>query len=216
MTANFSNTVKKWDVFEISSAGKTEGNPFTDYTIGGTFTNGIETVSVCGFYDGEGIIVMHPYDRWGFCMMDKEADALYWKYVVNRFAAYRNVWWSLENEYDLFPTKTLEDWEMFAYIIRKHEPYHHPRSIHNCTPIMTTRDLGLPIAAFSVLTSIRPPSGLQIGAFATKNRSLWTKSPMRAISSTAGATSPARRWFAASGRPSSGAAIPDTARAGSA
>ena len=40
------------------------------------------------------IIVMHPYDRWGFSAMSREEDDLYWKYVVARFAAYRNVWWS--------------------------------------------------------------------------------------------------------------------------
>ena len=53
------------------------------------------------------LIVMHPYDRWGFSMMSKEEDDLYWKYVIARFAAYRNVWWSLANEYDLMPQKSL-------------------------------------------------------------------------------------------------------------
>lgn len=41
------------------------------------------------------LIVMHPYDRWGFAQMTKEQDALYWKYVLARFSAYRNMWWSL-------------------------------------------------------------------------------------------------------------------------
>lgn len=35
------------------------------------------------------LIVMHPYDRWGFSSMTKEQDDLYWKYVVSRFSAYR-------------------------------------------------------------------------------------------------------------------------------
>ena len=46
------------------------------------------------------IIIMHPYDRWGFSKMDRVADELYWNYLLTRFPAFRNVWWSLANEYD--------------------------------------------------------------------------------------------------------------------
>ncbi|WP_243111214.1 DUF5605 domain-containing protein [Acutalibacter sp. 1XD8-33] len=78
------------------------------------------------------IIVMHPYDRWGFSAMTSEQDDLYWNYVVARFAAYRNVWWSLANEYDLLFQKKLEDWERYARILCEKDPYRHLRSIHNC------------------------------------------------------------------------------------
>ena len=78
------------------------------------------------------LIVMHPYDRWGFSMMKAEDDDRYWKYVLARFSAYRNVWWSLANEYDLMHEKTLSDWERYAGIICEKDPYHHLRSIHNC------------------------------------------------------------------------------------
>ncbi len=78
------------------------------------------------------LIVMHPYDRWGFSRMDREADTLYWKYVIARFAAYRNVWWSLANEYDLLREKTLADWEYYAELLVKHDPYRRLRSIHQC------------------------------------------------------------------------------------
>ena len=78
------------------------------------------------------IIVMHPYDRWGFSQMTKAQDDLYWNYVIARFAAYRNVWWSLANEYDLMRAKTLEDWERYAAILCAKDPYNHLRSIHNC------------------------------------------------------------------------------------
>lgn len=77
------------------------------------------------------IIVMHPYDRWGFSRMTKEQDDRYWKYVIARFSAYRNVWWSLANEYDILD-KSLEDWERYAAIICERDPYNHLRSIHNC------------------------------------------------------------------------------------
>lgn len=78
------------------------------------------------------IIVMHPYDRWGFSDMGRKADDLYWNYVTARYSAYRNVWWSLANEYDLMKAKTLEDWEHYASILCEKDPYHHLRSIHNC------------------------------------------------------------------------------------
>lgn len=77
------------------------------------------------------IIVMHPYDRWGFSEMDEASDDLYWHYVVARFAAFRNVWWSLANEYDFMNKKTLRDWERYAKIVCQKDPYRHLRSIHN-------------------------------------------------------------------------------------
>ena len=80
------------------------------------------------------LILFHPYDRWGNNKMTAAADDAYLKYVVARFAAYRNVWWSLANEYDLMPQKTTADWERFASIIVQHDPYGHLRSIHNCIP----------------------------------------------------------------------------------
>lgn len=80
------------------------------------------------------LIVMHPYDRWGFSCMTEEQDDLYWKYVIARFSAYRNLWWSLANEYDLFEEKQVSDWERYAKIICEKDPYNHLRSIHNCRP----------------------------------------------------------------------------------
>lgn len=76
------------------------------------------------------LIVMHPYDRWGFSCMTQEQDDLYWKYVIARFSAYRNVWWSLANEYDLLKEKTEADWERYARIICEKDAYGHLRSIH--------------------------------------------------------------------------------------
>lgn len=78
------------------------------------------------------LIMMHPYDRWGFSDMGREADDLYWKYCIARFSAYRNLWWSLANEYDLLKSKTLEDWEHYASLLCELDPYTHLRSVHNC------------------------------------------------------------------------------------
>ena len=78
------------------------------------------------------LIVMHPYDRWGFSCMSRAADDLYWNYVIARLAAFRNVWWSLANEYDLMKAKSADDWEHFGNLLVLKDPYRHLRSIHNC------------------------------------------------------------------------------------
>ena len=78
------------------------------------------------------IILFHPYDRWGFATMDVQTDERYLRYIVARLAAYRNVWWSLANEFDLMRHKTMADWDRFFRIIQQYDPYQHLRSIHNC------------------------------------------------------------------------------------
>ena len=78
------------------------------------------------------LIMMHPYDRWGFSRMSHEEDMLYWRYCVARFSAYRNVWWSLANEYDLLEKKSAADWESYADVLTRFDPYRHLRSIHHC------------------------------------------------------------------------------------
>ncbi|MBN1464272.1 DUF5060 domain-containing protein [candidate division KSB1 bacterium] len=77
------------------------------------------------------IILFHPYDRWGFASMDRESDARYLRYVTARLSAFRNVWWSIANEYDLM-SKSMADWDRFFSIIVQEDPYNHMRSIHNC------------------------------------------------------------------------------------
>lgn len=83
------------------------------------------------------VILFHPYDkgRWGFDHMDAASDDRYLRYVIARLSAYRNVWWSLANEYDFMKEKTEADWDRFGLIIQKSDPYAHLRSIHNGTLI---------------------------------------------------------------------------------
>lgn len=78
------------------------------------------------------IILFHTYDRWDFENMEAENDDRYIRYAVARLAAYRNVWWSLANEYDIMPSKEKSDWDRFFQIIRDHDPYQRLRGIHNC------------------------------------------------------------------------------------
>jgi hypothetical protein len=76
------------------------------------------------------LILFHPYDKWGYASMPPAVDDRYLRYVIARFAAYRNVWWSLANEYDDLKRKTMTDWDRFARIISEEDPYGHMRSIH--------------------------------------------------------------------------------------
>lgn len=78
------------------------------------------------------LILFHPYDRWGYESMDDATDDYYLRYVIARLSAYRNVWWSLANEFDLMGDKEEKDWDRFFQIIVKHDPYGHLRGIHNC------------------------------------------------------------------------------------
>lgn len=78
------------------------------------------------------LILFHPYDRWGYADMGAEADDRYLRYIVARLGAYRNVWWSFANEYDLMPGKCMADWDRCFKIVQTHDPYQRLRSIHNC------------------------------------------------------------------------------------
>ncbi|MBI1277599.1 MAG: DUF5060 domain-containing protein [Anaerolineaceae bacterium] len=78
------------------------------------------------------IIVFHPYDHWGYSRMDAESDYRYLRYLIARLAAYRNVWWSLANEYDfMLDRKPMEQWDEYFRILLAKDPYNHLRSIHN-------------------------------------------------------------------------------------
>ncbi|MFC0330323.1 DUF5060 domain-containing protein [Paenibacillus sepulcri] len=80
------------------------------------------------------LILLHPYDkgRWGFDRMNAEQDERYLRYTLARLAAYRNVWWSLANEYDLMTEKKPEDWDRYFRIVQECDYGNHLRSIHNC------------------------------------------------------------------------------------
>jgi hypothetical protein len=81
------------------------------------------------------LILFHPYDggHWNFDRMPPAADDRYLRYLIARLSAYRNVWWSLANEYDFMKEKKEADWDRFFGIVAKSDPYGHLRSIHNGT-----------------------------------------------------------------------------------
>lgn len=79
------------------------------------------------------VILFHPYDKghWGFDSMGLANDIFYLKYIISRLGAYRNVWWSLANEYDLVKSKSIEDWDALGNTIGQEDPYRRLASAHN-------------------------------------------------------------------------------------
>ncbi len=77
------------------------------------------------------LIVFHPYDRWGFSNMDSTTDDMYINYIIARFAAYKNVWWSMANEYDFMKNKTLNDWNHYIELFAENGKFHPLIGIHN-------------------------------------------------------------------------------------
>jgi hypothetical protein len=82
-------------------------------------------------------ILFRPYDkgRWGFDMMPDSTNILYLKYIVARFAAYHNIWWSMCNENSFIKHLTDADWDRYFQVVQKADPYNHLRSIHNADRI---------------------------------------------------------------------------------
>ncbi|HMB63263.1 MAG TPA: DUF5060 domain-containing protein [Eudoraea sp.] len=77
------------------------------------------------------VILFHPYDRWGYSEMGKEMNVKYVRYMIARLSAYRNVWWSLANEWDVPRIKEAIDWEGIGTLLQKEDPYQRLRGIHN-------------------------------------------------------------------------------------
>ncbi|UUZ94736.1 DUF4038 domain-containing protein [Paenibacillus sp. P25] len=81
------------------------------------------------------VILFHPYDKgvWGFERMEPETEEAYIRYVTARLSSFRNVWWSIANEFDFNKHKTMEDWDRLFQILQRVDPYGHLHSIHNGT-----------------------------------------------------------------------------------
>jgi hypothetical protein len=77
------------------------------------------------------VILFHPYDpKRGYSDMSREDDGLYVRYVAARFGAFRNLWWSMANEYDQVKSKTTADWDHLLQLLKAADPHDRLRSIH--------------------------------------------------------------------------------------
>ncbi len=77
------------------------------------------------------VILFHPYDAWGYAAMGQEMNERYVRYIIARLSAYRNVWWSLANEWDVPEIKETIDWEGIGTLLQKEDPHQRLRGIHN-------------------------------------------------------------------------------------
>ena len=136
------------------------------------------------------IIIFHPYDRWGYCDMSAEQDFRYVAYLAARLAAYRNVWWSLANEYDfLLDTKPMAQWDRYFHILQENDPYRPPAArstMAMCDELRPHASRGSAMSASRTGTS----SARRTGARPTASRWSTTSPNMRATSAQPGATSP--------------------------
>lgn len=77
------------------------------------------------------VILFHPYDKWGYYKMGEEMNERYVRFLIARLSAYRNVWWSLANEWDVPRTIKEIDWEGIGTLLQKEDPHQRLRGIHN-------------------------------------------------------------------------------------
>lgn len=86
------------------------------------------------------IILHHPYDKThGYAEMARTDDERYLRYVIARLGSYRNVWWSLANEFDLVKAKHPADWDHLGQFIADTDPHQRLCSIHNCKAFFDNR-----------------------------------------------------------------------------
>ena len=85
------------------------------------------------------LILFHPYDRWGFSTMSREDCLTYLDYCIRRLSAYRNIWWSLANEYQFLFSKTIEDWDSFGEKVANDDSYNHLIGVHNWVELYPKR-----------------------------------------------------------------------------
>lgn len=103
------------------------------------------------------MILFRPYDnnRWGFDRMDPETNDRFVRYIVARFAAFRNIWWSLANEHSFMRHLTDADWDRFFHIIQAKDPYRHLRSVHNADRIYNNNQPWVTHVSFHYYMAVR-------------------------------------------------------------
>ncbi|HHV10865.1 MAG TPA: DUF4038 domain-containing protein [Clostridiales bacterium] len=86
------------------------------------------------------LILFHPYDRWGFAALSQKESLIYLEYCIARLSAFRNVWWSLANEYEMVYKKSMDDWNEYGELLKRKDPYGHLISIHNILMLYPKKD----------------------------------------------------------------------------
>jgi hypothetical protein len=53
------------------------------------------------------------------------------RYAIARLGSFRNIWWSMANEWDFVKNRPVEEWNALFDVITAEDPYKHLTSIHN-------------------------------------------------------------------------------------
>jgi hypothetical protein len=124
----YGNETEPW-VYPFIRVGET--NDFTQLNFE-FFQNFDKRISqLCEMGIQADVILFHPYDKWGYCQMGNEMNYKYVRYMIARLSAYRNVWWSLANEWDIPEIKESIDWEGIGTLLQQEDPHQRLRGIHN-------------------------------------------------------------------------------------
>src|SRR5699024_4771219 len=105
------------------------------------------------------LIRLRPYDdgRWGFDTMDQATNRRFVRYMVARFAAFRNIWWSLANESSFMESITEKEWDQLFKLVRDKDPYNHLRSIHNADRLYDYNKPWVTHASLQYYNAVRAP-----------------------------------------------------------
>jgi hypothetical protein len=70
--------VHQWDVFETAVHGPSDGNPFVDVQLSARFTHAAQSITVHGFYDGDGVYRLRfmpaTQGQWTYVTQSNRAD----------------------------------------------------------------------------------------------------------------------------------------------
>lgn len=110
------------------------------------------------------LILFRPYDKgkWGFDMAGQEVNKHFARYMVARYAAFRNIWWSLANENSFIRSMTDEDWDELFQLVQEKDPYHHLRSIHNADRIYDYTKPWVTHVSYQYYNVVKAPYGTAI------------------------------------------------------
>ena len=124
----YGNETEPW-MYPFEREGGTNDLARPNYAFFQNFDQRVAQLSDLGIQAD--VILFHPYDSWGYSKMGKEMNEKYVRYMIARLSAYRNVWWSLANEWDVPSIKTAIDWEGIGTLLQKEDPHQRLRGIHN-------------------------------------------------------------------------------------
>lgn len=110
------------------------------------------------------IILFRPYDKgkWGFDTAGQEVNRNFARYMVARYAAFSNIWWSLANENSFIKNMSDEDWDDLFKLVQEKDPYHHLRSIHNADKIYDYTKPWVTHVSYQYYNVVKSPIGTAI------------------------------------------------------